>query len=105
MSINQTKEMLETTDNSYAVEMYEALSRLHDNPDFQKVILEGYFKNEPVRITSLLATDYVRREGVRPVLMERLVAISALEEFFQIIIQMGAPLDDEDEDIEMVESE
>ena len=58
MSINQTKEMLETTDNSYAVEMYEALSRLHDNPDFQKVILEGYFKDEPIRITSLLATDY-----------------------------------------------
>lgn len=97
MSINQAKEMLETTDNSYAVGMYEALSRLHDNPDFQKVILEGYFKAEPVRITSLLATDYVRREGVRPVLMEKLVAISTLEDYFQTIVQLGCVPDDEDE--------
>ena len=98
MSINQTKEMLETTDNSHAVMMYEALSRLHDNPDFQKIILEGYFKAEPVRITSLLATDYVRREGVRPVLMEKLVAISTLEDYFQTIVQLGhVPDDDEDE--------
>ena len=97
MSINQTKEMLETTDNSHIVEMYEALSRLHDNPDFQKVILEGYFKDEPIRITSLLATDYVRREGVRPVLMEKLVAISSLEDYFQTIVQLGNVPEDEDE--------
>ena len=98
MSINQAKDMLETSDNSYAVMMYEALSRLHDNPDFQKVILEGYFKDEPIRITSLLATDYVRREGVRPVLMEKLVAISSLEDYFQTIIQLGnVPNDEEDE--------
>ena len=96
MTINQAKEVLETTDNSYAVMMYEALSRLHDNPDFQKVILEGYFKDEPIRITSLLATDYVRREGVRPVLMEKLVAISTLEDYFQTIIQLGNIPDDEE---------
>lgn len=98
MSINQAKEMLETTDNSYAVTMYEALRRLHDNPDFQKVILEGYFKDEPIRITSLLATDYVRREGVRPVLMEKLVAISSLEDYFQTIIQLGNVPDEDEED-------
>ena len=98
MSINQAKEVLETTDNSYAVMMYEALSRLHDNPDFQKVILEGYFKDEPIRITSLLATDYVRREGVRPVLMEKLVAISTLEDYFQTIIQLGNIPDDEEDE-------
>lgn len=101
MSINQAKEMLETTDNSYAVMMYEALSRLHDNPDFQKVILEGYFKDEPVRLTSLLATDYIRREGVRPVLMEKLVAISTLEDYFQTIIQLGNVPDDEEDEGEV----
>ena len=98
MSINQAKEVLETADNSYAVMMYEALSRLHDNPDFQKVILEGYFKDEPIRITSLLATDYARREGVRPVLMEKLVAISSLEDHFQTIIQLGNIPDDEEDE-------
>lgn len=99
MAINQTEEnMLETTDNSYAVSVYEALDRLHDNPDFQKVILEGYFKDEAVRITSLLATDYVRREGVRPVLMERLIAISALQDYFKTVIQMGAPMDEDEEE-------
>ena len=97
MSINQAKDTLETSDNSHAVMMYEALSRLHDNPDFQKVILEGYFKDEPVRLTSLLATDYVRREGVRPVLMEKLVAISSLEDYFQTIIQLGDVPDDEED--------
>ena len=98
MSINQAKEVLETADNSYVVMMYEALSRLHDNPDFQKVILEAYFKDEPIRITSLLATDYARREGVRPVLMEKLVAISSLEDYFQTIIQLGNIPDDEEDE-------
>ena len=100
MSINQAKDILETSDNSYAVMMYEALSRLHDNPDFQKVILEGYFKDEPIRITSLLATDYVRREGVRPVLMEKLVAISTLEDYFFTITQLGNVPEEEDDEAE-----
>lgn len=98
LKLNENVE-LESADNSYAVEMYEALERLYDNKDFQKVILDGYFKNEPIRITSMLATDYIRKTGKRPELMEHLVAISNLEDWFNTIVQIGAPVEYTDEEL------
>lgn len=88
---------LEYADRTHNIQMFEALDRLHSNEDFQKVILEGYFQNEPVRITGLLATDYIRNSGMRPVLMEQLVAISNLQDYFKTIVNLGSPVQDEDD--------
>jgi len=89
---------LESTNNDYNVEMYEALVELHDNKAFQKVFLEGYFEKEAVRITSLLATDHVRNNGLRPVLMENLVAISNVQDYLSTIVDLGAPVPEDDEE-------
>lgn len=89
---------LEYSENEYWVVLYEALERLQENDDFKKVIKEGYFKDKAVDGVSLLATDYVRQTGVRGNIMEELVAISALENYFQTIVNKGAPVyADEDE--------
>ena len=109
MSSNQiaenelTAEMLE--EYNYYVGQKQALERLESNPDFKKVILDGYFRDKAVNGVSLLATDYIRRNGLRPEVMEGLVAISHLQDYFLTIKKMGTTedYDDESEDTEIVE--
>ena len=91
-----TAEMLE--EYNYYVGQKQALDRLETNPDFKKVILEGYFRDKAVNGVSLLATDYVRKNGLRAEIMENLVAISNLQDHFLTIKKMGT--EPEDDDIE-----
>ncbi len=98
---NQTKEIeLETISRQTMTAKYESLQRLKENKDFQRVILEGYLKESAVDKVSLLATDYVRRNNLRATMFEELMAISSFEEYLHMIDQLGAPVEDEeDEDI------
>ena len=95
-----TAEMLE--EYNYYVGLKQALERLEQNPDFKKVILDGYFKDKAINGVSLLATEYVRSKGLRPTIMEDLNAISALQDFFRTIKNLGTveENDSEDESIE-----
>ena len=94
-----------TTEEAVAINYYndraESLNRLYEDKDFQKVILEGYFKDEAVRLSGLLAHDEIRRQNLRPEIMEKLVAISNLQDYFRTIHNMAVPAyDDEDETAE-----
>lgn len=111
MSSNQTIADAELTaeikEYNYNVGMKQALDRLEANPDFQKVIIEGYFNKKAVDGVSLLATDYVRAHGLRPAIMESLVAISQLKDYFLTLQKLGVDTDgeydDEEDDIELSE--
>jgi len=96
-----TAELL-TTENEYWVELAQALVRLEQNSDFQKLILQGYFKDKAADGVSLLSSEYVRRSGVRGALIEDLAAISALQEYFKYVKNMGiiddSPIDDDEDD-------
>lgn len=99
---NQTNAAdLLTTENEYWVDLAQALVRLESNPDFQQLILQGYFKDKAADGVSLLSSEYVRQSGVRGSLIEDLAAISALQEYFKYVKNMGiideGPLEDEDE--------
>jgi hypothetical protein len=88
-------------DNQYWVDMNTALDRLHDNKDFQYVILQGYFKDKAIDGVSLLAQDSVVESGRRAAVMEDLIGVSSLQDHFITIMNLGAaPLDDDDEDDE-----
>lgn len=93
---------LETVERDYWVQMFEALDRLEKNDDFKKVILEGYFKDKAVNGVSMLANDNVVRGGYRSQLMEILVAISQLQDYFLTIKSLGDPrsIDDDEENEE-----
>lgn len=95
---------LESVEMQYWVDMKKALDRLEANEDFKKVILDGYFKDKAINGVSLLATDYVVANGLRTRVMESLVAISQLEDFFKTIKVMGGEgaeeLFEEDEGVE-----
>ena len=72
------------------IQMLEALERLEKNKDFQLVILNGYMKDEVLRINSLLANPTIKTQGKRPDVMEMLVAISTFGEYMNTIKAMGA---------------
>ncbi len=93
----------EVKEYNYYVGMKQALDRLEQNPDFKKVIMDGYFKDKAINGVSLLATNYIRKNGLRPEVMESLVAISQLQDYFISIKQLGAELPEEDEDETSVE--
>ena len=93
---NQDTVELETVTRANLVQKYEALQRLKDNKDFQVLILEGYLKEAAVDKVSLLATDYVRKNNIRGIIMEELVAISALEGYFEMVENLGAPINEEE---------
>ena len=103
MSSNQNQAELELTaeelkEYNYYVGMKQALERLENNPDFQKVILEGYFKDKAVNGVSMLASGYIKKNGLRADIMESLVAISQLQDYFITVKQLGAEDGSEDED-------
>ena len=99
--MNTPEQEVQTVDNSYWVEKWEALQRLYDNKDFQSVIMEGYFKDLAVNQTSMLAQPHTRASGTRPELMEVLVAISNLEYHLQMIENLGTIPDEYDDESEM----
>jgi hypothetical protein len=85
-------------ENNYWSELANALEELEKNTHFKKLILEGYFKDFAVNQTSMLATDYVRKSGSRPEIMERLVAISNLQDWFATIKQLTASFTEEQDE-------
>jgi hypothetical protein len=82
-------------ENNYWAELANALEELEKNPHFKKLILEGYFKDFAVNQTSMLATDYVRKSGGRPEIMERLIAISNLQDWFATVKQLTTSFTEE----------
>ena len=95
----QNDEQILEVENKYWADMWLALSRLKNNKDFKHVILEGYFKDKAVNGVSLLAQDAIVQGGHRTAVMEDLIAISSLEDFFITIENLGSsPVLDDDED-------
>lgn len=105
MANNQTADLELTAEElreyNHYVGLKQALERLEQNPDFQKLILEDYFKNKPINGVSLLATDYIKKNGLRGEIMEDLVAISKLQDYFLNIKRLGTTLDDVEDDAEL----
>lgn len=97
---NLNDQQILEVENKYWADMWLALSRLKENKDFKHVILEGYFRDKAINGVSLLARDAIIRNGERSAVMEDLIAISSLEDFFITIENLGSasPLDDEDEE-------
>lgn len=95
-NVDTNKELL-TVENEYWVNLAQDLEVLHKSPEFKRVILDGYFKDKAINGVSMLATEYVKQTGTRGEIMEQLVAISNLEDYFATIMNLGTiPEDDEE---------
>lgn len=89
------EEQLEMVENQQWISRWEALQRLEKNPDFINVISEGYIRDRSLNGVSMLANEGVKRQGQRPDVMEMLVAVSTLQDYFRMIKNLGAIAKDE----------
>lgn len=94
---NLSDQQLLEVENQYWVDLWTALERLKQNKDFQKVILEGYFKDRAVNGVSLLAQEAIVSSGRRPAIIEDLIAISHLEDYFITVENLGTVPTEEEE--------
>ena len=85
MVTNLEEIALETTEIIHAVDMGEALERLEKNPDFQKIIVEGYLNHKVQASVSLLAVPDIKQRGERPAIFEDIISASNLQFFFHMI--------------------
>ena len=69
----------------------EALGRLHDNKDFQALVMEGHFKEEAARVTQLKAAPHQQDEKSQASLLKQIDAIGTLFQYF-ITIEMRAEM-------------
>ncbi len=79
------QDVLETIEIEHHLQMGEALNRLRENPDFQKVIMEGYLKDKVLASVSMLAVPQIAEQNRRPGVMEDLISASNLQYFFQMV--------------------
>ena len=96
---NLSDQQILEVENVYWVDLWASLERLKSNKDFQRLILEGYFKDKAINGVSLLAQDAIVSGGHRSAVMEDLIGISSLEDFFVTVENLGSipPEDDQDD--------
>ena len=95
MQLTKNQEEQIEAERLYWRDMNESLTLLHENEHFKKVILNGYFTDKAVQGVSMLANESVKRNNERTNLMESLIAISSLREYFQYIRSLGGDFDEQ----------
>lgn len=78
LSIEEAKKM---------VALKDAVEKLSSNREFRKLFVEGYFKTEAVRLTTLLADPSMQQH--RDDILASLEAISMTQRFLRETVQMG----------------
>lgn len=84
---NQDELLTVPVEVDHNIAMGEALARLKKNPDFKKLVLDGYLKEKALASVSLLAVPQIKAEGRRTDLMEDLIASSNLSYWFMMVEQ------------------
>jgi hypothetical protein len=72
------------------VEFAEALERLQKNRDFKKVILDGYFTQEAIRLVHLKADPAFQTPDRQQSIITQIDAIGALHQYFQTMKYLSA---------------
>lgn len=68
------------------IEAGDAMNRLRDNKDFQKIILEGYFKEEAIRLISLKADHLMRAPEDQEFLIKCMDGIGCLQNYIRTVM-------------------
>ncbi|MBP93668.1 MAG: hypothetical protein CMC55_06075 [Flavobacteriaceae bacterium] len=82
------------------IELAENITKLTKNSLFKKVILQGYFKDEAVRLVSLLSDANQQSPEVQALINNAMRGIGELQSWLNANIQMGIQLRKEKRDIE-----
>lgn len=72
------------------VDLGAALERLRANKDFKKIIVEGYFENEAVRLVHLKADPSMQSAESRRSIEQQMDAIGALNQYLNLLASHAA---------------
>lgn len=67
-----------------------ALERLRNNRDFKKVVLEGYFEQEAIRLVHLTSDPNMQAPAIKQSIESQIAAIGQLSQFFSTALQKAA---------------
>lgn len=90
-------------DNSYWSDQKEALERLKNKQFYKKLIEEGYFKNYMADLVMQLIRKDVIEQGRRNVILEKLVGIAKLQDYFHMIGALSTTEDMYHKELEKME--
>lgn len=68
----------------------DALERLRSNRDFKKVIMEGYFEKEAIRLVHLRADPNMQTPEKQAAIVTQMDAIGSLSQFFNTVLHKAA---------------
>lgn len=99
---NDTLQQLERSirANKAFVENGNALDRLRSNKDFKKIVSEGYFEKEAIRLVHLKADPSMQSEASQKSIVAQIDAIGAFKQYMTSIEQfarLGAKAVSDDE--------
>lgn len=72
-----------------SLELGKALASLRQNPDFKKLMIEGYLKNEAVRLVHLKADPNMSSVENQAAIVRDIDAIGAISQYFLTVEMMG----------------
>lgn len=72
------------------VEQGNALERLRNNNDFKKVIMEGYFEQEAIRLVHLKADQNMQDVERQKSILNQIDAIGSLNQYFQTVFHRSS---------------
>lgn len=88
----------------YLIEQAKAAAKLVEDPNFQKIIMEDYFSNEPKRLGCLMASGRMTPNGFDGA-VDDLRAIGHLRKYLQDFIEKGNIATGELENLEIARAE
>lgn len=93
----------------HQVALNNALERLMSNKDFKKVVLDGYFTGEAVRLVSLKADYSQRAPDAQAAIIRDIDAIGSLQKYFRLIEttaeQAASSIKDDEQTVEELNAE
>ena len=94
-STNDNVSVLKQVENSIKqatghLEFGIAIERLRTNRDFKKVIVEGYFEQEAIRLVHLKADPNMQSAAHQEAILKQMDSIGALNQYFQTKSHLAA---------------
>lgn len=92
MNLTETVQAIEANirEAKKIVELGNCLERLQSNRDFQKVIAEGYFRQEAIRLVHLKADPSMQSPASQQSIISQMDAIGALTQYFQTVFHTAS---------------
>jgi hypothetical protein len=87
-AIKQLEENIKT--GRKFVELGQSLERLRSNRDFKKLILEGYFEQEAIRLVHLKADPSMQTQERQASIVSQMDAIGSLSSYFNLVLHKAA---------------